>query len=340
MDEFMEAMPPATRSVHLLPAEIASQVEGFRPLASDAHLFMSPETQTFTHPNQKEEPHNEDESIWRIDNANDIGKDQGMSGKDETEITQKNYQDDPIEHQPRLRVPLTSDEYERDLANQSNRRDARAAMLMADYDPVLMSYQARRAGKVAMRWDGIIAGLKSTIVQSSRDCKVRLIKANPAQGRWTFKVQSSGSSDSHTVHLKAAKPKGSSAQYVPKLDLKMGCSCNFWKWQGPDHHAARHGYLDRKPRSNGAAPTVKDPGNQNRVCKHVYACSDLFLNYALQRKKASSDTFYNRAASAGAQIVKRDGPSRRLKAMGLQLDNHVGLVDEIFAIAEALTHTG
>ena len=86
-----------------------------------------------------------------------------------------------------------------------------------------------------------------------------------------------------------------------KVDLKIGCSCDFWKWQGPDHWASRDGYLDRKPRSNGAAPTVRDPQGKNRVCKHVYAASKFFLKYRMPPPTRAAVTSEEAAELADVQ---------------------------------------
>ena len=82
MDEFIEAMPPATRSVHILPEDIGSQIESYQPIASDEGLF-GPLTHTFTH--DTEAPLEiDDKSMWRVDDAKNLLKEQGM--RDETQI--------------------------------------------------------------------------------------------------------------------------------------------------------------------------------------------------------------------------------------------------------------
>jgi len=151
--------------------------------------------------------------------------------------------------------------------------DERVACLMVKYLPI----------KVSANWNQITSGLAPSVIEKAKGCTVRLIRSNPKQGRWTFEVRSLG--ETYTVYLKASVPIGSTASKMAKLDLKLGCSCGFWKWQGPDYHASVEGYLDRKPRSNKKEPTVKDPNGHNKICKHVYACSQFFMKYDLPRKE-------------------------------------------------------
>lgn len=272
--DFIDAMPPATAGVHTLPAEIAVQVGGYRPVAG-AGYFTSPLTQTFTHPG-KEDPHADNESIWRVENPNDLAKDQGM--RDETDIGQHSYRD-PIDHSS-MPYPQGPGEFDSDYAVHnfyrkfdSSDHDLIAATI-AYSDPVVIALVKH---KTAMVWADITRGLDPTIVKAAQSCTVRLKRADPDEGRWTFTVASRGSGSQHTVHVKAAR-KAKSNQ-VPSSDLKMGCSCEFWKWQGPDYHASKHGYLVDHKRSNGSAPNVRDPKGVNRVCKHVYAASKTFLTY-------------------------------------------------------------
>tara|TARA_B100000745_G_scaffold170759_1_gene111919 strand:- start:19797 stop:20591 length:795 start_codon:yes stop_codon:yes gene_type:complete len=134
--------------------------------------------------------------------------------------------------------------------------------------------------KTALAWKGIIKGLNPSIVKSSKACTARLMSADPEKGRWTFEVLSDTAVDPHVVHIQGVKT--GRAKSLSRVDLKVGCSCGFWRWQGPDYHAKQHGYLDQKARSDGSKPVQKDPQSSNRVCKHVYAASKHFLKFKLQ----------------------------------------------------------
>lgn len=56
-----------------------------------------------------------------------------------------------------------------------------------------------------------------------------------------------------------------------KPDLRISCSCNYWKYQGPEYHAVQNDYLYGKTRGTADKPTKKDPEGKHKVCKHAYA---------------------------------------------------------------------
>jgi hypothetical protein len=59
--------------------------------------------------------------------------------------------------------------------------------------------------------------------------------------------------------------------------LQVSCSCDFWQWQGPEHHAVQNGYLYGTKKGTAAEPTRKDPDGRNLLCKHAVRClKDLF----------------------------------------------------------------
>ena len=58
-------------------------------------------------------------------------------------------------------------------------------------------------------------------------------------------------------------------------DLRLSCTCDFWKYQGPEYHAVQGGYLLGEPQGSATEPLVRDPQGRNRLCKHVVAVLDL-----------------------------------------------------------------
>lgn len=69
---------------------------------------------------------------------------------------------------------------------------------------------------------------------------------------------------------------GSDGSYEVTIDdgegLKVACSCNFWRWQGPEYWAKTGGYLYGNPVGTATKPSKKDPDGTHRLCKHVVAC--------------------------------------------------------------------
>jgi hypothetical protein len=291
LEEFVAAMPPATRSIHLIPTEMVD-VTGLDKESlvvvvafNEADMF-GPLSNIHTNPT-REDPSTDDESMYRVDDANDLLK-QGQAVRDEIHREyrpQLNYPTGDREPWENHHHPGDADEYKRNHLN----RDYANSSTMPEF-MVLIPYEVlvAKTQKVALTWADITAGLNTAVRKRGDKCHVSLKRADPKNNRWTFTVSDPhGSGKRHTVQLKAI-PRNASTTKLEKVDLKIGCSCEFWKWQGPDHHAAQNNYLDKKPRSDGSAPTVRDPQGKNRVCKHVYAASKFFMNYRLQNKTSGS----------------------------------------------------
>jgi len=51
----------------------------------------------------------------------------------------------------------------------------------------------------------------------------------------------------------------------------LNCTCNFFRYSGPEYHAQKEGYLLGKPRGSAEFPKEKDPDGINKVCKHCVA---------------------------------------------------------------------
>lgn len=80
---------------------------------------------------------------------------------------------------------------------------------------------------------------------------------------WTWDV------GDHTVKIQAFQ-RGN-AKSFDRLNLKVKCSCPFWRWQGPEHWGSVEGYLLGTPRGTASFPIIRDPPHEHPVCKHVYA---------------------------------------------------------------------
>ena len=291
LDEFVGAMSMATRSIHLVPLS-AVDMSGIDKdslvivVAAEQDLF-GPLSQVHVNPD-REDPPNKDESMYQVDDADDLTKDQSSPDSIHQEYRpQLNHPQGPgnsdVEPWERHHHPGDADDYKR---NHLNRDYANSSDISSGDIAVLVPWEVltSRNERVALTWTEITSGLNPAVKKNSADCQVRLKKADPKNRRWTF-VVASGSENKYVVQVKAIPRKNATS--LEKVDLRIGCTCDFWKWQGPDHWAKTDGYLDLKQRSDGSAPTVRDPQGKNRVCKHVYAASRYFLKYSLQSKTAS-----------------------------------------------------
>lgn len=54
-------------------------------------------------------------------------------------------------------------------------------------------------------------------------------------------------------------------------DIKVSCSCDYWRYQGPEYHAHKNSYLLGKARGTLEPPTKRDPNSTHKLCKHAYA---------------------------------------------------------------------
>ena len=272
MDSFIAAMPEAIRMVHMLPEGVKG-VPGYVKIGGDEGYFSSP--LVGTHVTESEDSAYRDVSMWDVNGPKYLPKDQ--SQPDETEIYFKPQ--GPIDYKS-LPYPKGSLREGSDDATQHPYRglDSREREITATWVSTQQPIEATLS-KVAVDWKSIINGIDRSIEKSSKICSVRLKRAYPDYDRWVFEVHTPGSPNRHVVSIKAIR-KGNTST-VDKLDLKIGCSCDFWKWQGPDYHAHKYGYLGVKPSSDLSSPDKKDPDHRNKICKHVYAASEYFLKYTI-----------------------------------------------------------
>ena len=96
---------------------------------------------------------------------------------------------------------------------------------------------------------------------------LRMTRSDPKHFMWLFDVK--GSKESYRVKVKAV-PSGNVSD-INKVDIRVSCTCPFWRWQGPEHWAKSKDYLYGKPQGSATRPDVKDPSGRHGACKHVLA---------------------------------------------------------------------
>jgi hypothetical protein len=132
--------------------------------------------------------------------------------------------------------------------------------------------------KVAATMGDILANVDPLIAQRAKQRPPKLLRTDTKNWIWTFK------SGSWKVRVQAFK-KGN-AKKLDKVNLRLSCSCPFWRWQGPEHWGKGDDYLKGKPRGTAAFPAVRDPNHQHSICKHVYAVLDKVQTYAVRPEKS------------------------------------------------------
>lgn len=122
--------------------------------------------------------------------------------------------------------------------------------------------------RVAAKMAEIINGIDPGIRARAKSIKPTLQTADEKKRAYQFRIPGSDGK-TYTVRVKATAPEGVSE--LIKMDLKLSCTCGFWQFQGPEHHALAGKYLLGKPRGTALPPGVKDPRGKNVVCKHALA---------------------------------------------------------------------
>ncbi|MDB4278586.1 hypothetical protein N9917_03155 [Deltaproteobacteria bacterium] len=133
-------------------------------------------------------------------------------------------------------------------------------------------------GKTAATISEIVSKTDQGIHQRARGVRVRLSRADPGRGIWTFQAAGSGGK-TYTIRVKGVR-KGNTVK-LSKAQVKCSCSCNFFKWQGPEHWAKTNSYLYGRARGTAAAPKVKDPSGKHWACKHLVAALRLAAKYRM-----------------------------------------------------------
>jgi hypothetical protein len=137
---------------------------------------------------------------------------------------------------------------------------------------------------VASKPDEIISGLNPKFVDRAQSCSVTLKRVDTGNLRWIFSVDCGNGAK--VVKLKAFRKVN--VVRLGKMDIDVACSCEAWRWLGPEHHAKREDYLDGKPRGTASEPVIRDPQGINRVCKHVAAVLSFARGWEVAKPKAKA----------------------------------------------------
>jgi hypothetical protein len=154
--------------------------------------------------------------------------------------------------------------------------------------------------KVAATMADILANVDPQIAQRAKLRPPKLVRTNAKDASWTF------NSGQWQVDVRAFK--NGSARSINDLNLKVSCTCPFWRWQGPEHWGASLDYQQGPPRGSAAFPGVRDPKHTHPVCKHVYSVlqelqkhPDLSKRYSLE--KLGSQYFLDKYQSVEVEFV-------------------------------------
>jgi hypothetical protein len=227
-----------------------------------------PGSATFAKPSEEDarQPDVEDSSMYKVDDADDLLKDQGRG--DEIDHSKAN----PTFNRPGPRTDKDYNEthypYRDGIPNRHNAalvEDVVQLYLLRTAHEVVVSLESPI--RVAAKISDIEDGLNPNVRLKARSCSVGVKRVDVANLRWIFTVDCGNGSK--MVRLKAARKGNITA--LARMDVSFSCSCKAWRWLGSEYHAKQDHYLDGKPTGTASTPDIKDPTRVNRVCKHVAA---------------------------------------------------------------------
>ncbi len=130
------------------------------------------------------------------------------------------------------------------------------------------NYSRYASTKLAATIPEILANCGSEIAKGSKKVQFDRTRILPEKGMITYSVKGS-KGETYKVWLKAIR-KGN-VKAIAKMQVMVSCSCNFFRWSGPEHWAKQNGFLYGRPFGTASKPVVRDPSGKHWVCKHLYA---------------------------------------------------------------------
>ena len=225
-------------------------------------------------------------SIYRKEKPDDVSKPQDDAGLDERDHTEfkptftgpgGRPKDDPTV----TKRPYRDDHHHKHMAGEQAHFIVELFKLASAPEVTL---QPELPLRVAVRIDEMFSGLNPKVVERGSQCSVEVKRVDKANLRWIFAVDCGNG-------VKVVKLKGKREGRIVKLtkmELKVKCSCNAFRWLGPEHHAQGEAYLDGKPRGTASVPVIKDPLMHNRICKHIFAVLSHVRGWEIPKTKGTA----------------------------------------------------
>jgi hypothetical protein len=135
------------------------------------------------------------------------------------------------------------------------------------YRPVRVSFSRLKQAKKITE---IIQGLDGDIERRAND--VSLLQSDHNQITNTLTYKATSGNKTYTVKIRAVPPEDEDQRHYWEADVKLSCSCPHWRYGGSEYHAYKGDYLysPKNPRGTLDTPQIRDPENNNFVCKHMY----------------------------------------------------------------------
>lgn len=253
-------------------AELPQGAPADRGLALDSDI---PGTRTFVKPvNDLREQDPKDESIYRVEGPDDLGKEQSRPDEIDHSRAEPSYNGLGEADNSKTKYP-----YRDGYPNTHNASATFVAQLWLLNKAPTRIWSGQKV-VVATTRDDILSGLDAKFKQRSLMCSATLKRADIKNLRWVFSVDCGHGPKA--VKLKAIRT-GNIVQFG-KLDLELSCSCPAWRWLGPEYHAKSESFMLGSPIGTASTPDIRDPERDNRVCKHVAAALSVTQNWQVPKK--------------------------------------------------------
>jgi len=127
--------------------------------------------------------------------------------------------------------------------------------------------------KTAVKINYLLQNTLQQIRERAKNLSPELIRNR--NNRWVYKV------GDYYIRIKIPKVKAKvlksltdkQSERLNKIknrDILVSCTCDFWRWNGPDYNAVQDNYSERTF-SDLSEPQERDPQRVNLICKHVYS---------------------------------------------------------------------
>jgi hypothetical protein len=128
-------------------------------------------------------------------------------------------------------------------------------------------YRLTLQGKTAAKVEDILQGLDDSIISAAEGVTLTRVDHQRESKMLIYRAEGSRP---YTVIIRAVPPEGARQRHYWEADVTLACSCPFWRYGGCEYHADRGGYLYQDPRGTLGEPKIRDPSNNNFICKHMY----------------------------------------------------------------------
>jgi hypothetical protein len=132
--------------------------------------------------------------------------------------------------------------------------------------------------RVAFTLGEILKRIDGKIKERAKDRVPKLARIDTKNWIWHWR------SGEHTVKVQAFK-RGRAENFT-KLNLRVSCSCPFWRWWGPEHWGTKSDYQRGPLQGTAAYPKIRDPARWRPVCKHAYAVLEKSQKFFVRPEKS------------------------------------------------------